>query len=175
MVGVFSQYMLLCMLCKKLEARRISALIVVWPGVVPKLVAMINVRTHAKNAKRKHEPWICQRTNGRTPPICQWSSTIRTPCRRRVTWSRNSWMQRRPWSRQGRTWISWSRGRIVKIDTWRLEMAENSGGLEIFGMIFLLLMVVWATDSVAWKWISWTQVSGRNVAEICGEDFGVGC
>ena len=56
MVGVFSQYMLLCMLCKKLEARRISALIVVWPGAVPKLVAMINVRTHAKNAKRKHEP-----------------------------------------------------------------------------------------------------------------------
>ena len=56
MVGVFSQYMLLCMLCKKLEARRISALIiliVVWQGVVPKLVAMINVRTHAK---RKHEP-----------------------------------------------------------------------------------------------------------------------
>ena len=36
-------------------------------------------------------------------------------------------------------------------------------------------MGVWATDSVAWKWISWTQVSGRNVAEICGEDFGVGC
>lgn len=37
------------------------------------------------------------------------------------------------------------------------------------------IMGVWATDSVAWKWISWTQVSGRNVAEICGEDFGVGC